>query len=495
MTPDEIRFKQILRLREAYRHASCIMNYDGMTAAPRNAARFSAATLAALAAEERALTDNAEYCELVSRVAAAEGTDALTRLEAEAELKRVSRSMRVPAALHSEFRRLTAEGFAKWQEAKAKNDHALFAPYLDAIMNSAAEVASCAAPETEPYAYWLDLNEEGMTQERLDALFELIKRETVPLIKRIAELPKPENAFLRAYYPKAQQMALSRELMELMGIDPERCSIGEAEHPYTTFVGRDDVRITTHYYEHSLTANLFSVLHEGGHALYELNISRELAGSPLGHGASAGLHESQSRLFENLIGRSRAFAALIFPRLRARFPEQLAGVTEEGYFRAVNRVEPTLKRTEADELTYCLHIIIRCELEKRMITGRLRAADLPGEWNALYERYLGVTPPTDREGCLQDMHWGSGLIGYFPTYALGNAYGAQIFAALRRELDVDRLIEEGRLGALVDRLAESVYRFGGTRKPAELIASFGGGFEPMHLVRYLTEKYRAIYGL
>ena len=495
MNPDAIRFKSILKLREAYRHASCIMAYDGMTAAPRNAAKGAAQTSALLAAEERALTDNDAYAELCRRVFSDGEADALTRVEAERELRRVERSRRVPARLHAEFKRLTAEGFAKWQEAKAKDDHAVFAPCLDAIFAAAAEIASCAAPEKEPYAYWLDENEEGMTPERLDSFFGLIKRETVPLIKRIAELPKPENGFLHRYYPKAEQAELSRELMELMCIDPARGSLGEAEHPYTTFVSRDDVRMTTHYFERSLTANMFSILHEGGHATYELNIARELSGSPLAHGASAGLHESQSRFFENIIGRSRAFSGLIFPRLKARFPGQLAGVTEEEYFRAVNRVEPTLKRTEADELTYCLHVMIRCELERRMITGELSAAELPGEWNALYEKYLGITPPTDREGCLQDMHWGSGLIGYFPTYALGNAYGAQIAAAMREELDVDALVAKGRLGDIIAWLTERVYRFGGTKRPAEILASFGGGFEPGHYVSYLSEKYRAVYGL
>ena len=496
MNGDAARFKSILALKEAYRHASAVMTYDGMTAAPKNAAAGAAAASALLAREEYALTDNAGYARLLERLTADPETDALTRIEAERELKALERRMRIPKEVFAEHKRITGEAFAKWQAAKANNDHSLFAPHLDAVFKSAARIAAFAEPDMEPYSYWLDVNEDGLTEQKLGELFERIKNETVPLIKKITALPKPDASFLHVLYPIEDQREFSEELRKLMGIDPDRCTLGEAEHPYTTFISRNDVRMTTHYYERSLTANMFSVLHEGGHALYELNIAEELDGSPLAHGASAGMHESQSRFYENVIGRSRAFTRLILPRLKRRFPKQLEGVTEEEFFRAVNRAEPTLKRTEADELTYCLHIIIRYELEKRMLRSELAAEDLPREWNALCEEYLGITPPTDAEGCLQDMHWGSGLIGYFPTYALGNAYGAQIFAAMQRGLDVDVLTEKGDIPALTAWLTERIYRFGGTKRPTELIKQCcGGEFDPGYYTAYLKGKYSSVYGL
>lgn len=333
-----------------------------------------------------------------------------------------------------------------------------------------------------------------MTEERLDGFFSLIKRELVPLIERISKKQKPDDSFLHLHYPKEEQKRFSREVMHLMGIDPDRCTLAEAEHPYTTFISRSDVRMTTHYYERFVTANMFSILHEGGHALYELGVSPELDGSPLAHGASAGMHESQSRLYENLIGRSEAFSKLIFPILAETFPEQLRGVTREEFFRAVNRVEPTLKRTEADELTYCLHVIIRYEMERALIRGELSAAEAPDRWRRLCGEYLGVDVPSDREGILQDMHWGSGLIGYFPTYALGNAYGAQIYAALRRSLDADSLIEAGRIPEVTAWLAERVHCRGKLDSPRGLILrACGEEPDPKIYIDCLKEKYTRLY--
>ena len=487
-------FKAGLKLSEAYRHASVVMNYDSMTAAPKNAAAYFGADMALLSGEARKVKLDKDFIEAVETLCAHAGElDGITRREAEEEMRGLERIRAIPAEEHAAYRRLLGVSFAKWQEAKRRDDFALFEPYLDEVISACRRMAQLAAPEADPYDYWLNENEEGASTQMLDGFFALLKRELVPLIAAVSEREKPDASFLHAYFPKAEQQKFSLELMDLMGIDRDRCSLGEAEHPYTTFISRSDVRMTTHYYERYAAANMFSVIHEGGHALYELNVGEELKGSPLAHGASAGMHESQSRFYENIIGRSREFAELVLPLMKKHFPEQFSGVDAEGFYRAVNRVEPSLKRTEADELTYCLHIMIRYELEKRLLHGELKAADVPAEWNRLYKEYLGLDVPNDREGCLQDMHWGSGLIGYFPTYALGNAYGAQIAAALEKRVNVWELVRRGGLPEITAVLTEGIYRFGKLKTPAQLIEGFcGEGFEPRYYIEYLKEKYGAL---
>ena len=484
-------FKNHLRIQESYRHALVVMNYDSMTAAPKNAAAGASAAYAALSGRAHALRTDGEYINLLELLSAhSDELDEITRREAELELREAERMRRIPGDEYAAYRGVLGTAYAKWQEAKRANEYAIFEPWLDEVIRASRRIAELASPGTDPYDHWLDYNEEGASQKMLDGFFAMLRAELVPLISEVLRRPKPNADFLHGYFPKEKQKEFSRELMQLMGIDGERCTIAEVEHPYTTFISRDDVRITTHYYEDFVTANMFSVIHEGGHALYELNIGEELSGSPLAHGASAGMHESQSRFYENIIGRSRAFCSLVLPLLKKHFPEKLAFVTAEDFFRAVNRVEPTLKRTEADELTYCLHVMIRYELEKRLMQGELFAADVPAEWNRLYKEYLGLDVPDDRAGCLQDMHWGSGLIGYFPTYALGNAYGAQIAAALKKRIDLDSLVREGRLGEITSVLAEGIYRYGKLRRPAELIEGFcGEGFDPRYYIEYLKGKY------
>lgn len=486
-----------LSIREAYRHAAAVMNCDGMTAAPANSARGRADTLAALKAEERKLmTGGALLCALDVLFAHADELDEKTRREAELTRREALRLERIPADALAEHNRLLGVASAAWREAKKRDDFGLFRPYLQGVFESSRRLALLARPESDPYDTLLDENEEGMNAAFLDPFFAKLREAAVPLIADIAKRPRPDKSFLHGHFPREKQLAFSRELMELMGIDRGRCALGEAEHPYTTFINRNDVRMTTHIYEDRVHANLFSILHEGGHALYELGISGKLEGSPLGHGASAGMHESQSRLYENLIGRSRGFAEFVLPVMKRYFPEALGGVSPAEFFLAVNRAEPSMKRTEADELTYCLHIMIRYELEKALVSGDISACDVPKEWGRLCGEYLGLVPETDAEGCLQDMHWGSGLIGYFPTYALGNAYGAQIYHALSGEKDADAAVSRGEIPSITSWLAGRIHRFGALKTPAELIRSTSGeDFDPRYYTDYLTKKFSALYGL
>jgi carboxypeptidase Taq len=311
-----------------------------------------------------------------------------------------------------------------------------------------------------------------------------------------AARPQPRTDFLHRTYPVERQRAFSGRVMALMGLDRGRCGIAETEHPFTDGSNKWDVRITTHYHEDDLASSLYSVVHEGGHALYEMGVDDALQFTVLGGGSTMGIHESQSRFYENLIGRSEPFCRALFPIAAELFPEQLADVTEEEFYRAVNQSSPSLIRTEADELTYPMHILVRYEMERRMIGGEVSVKELPALWRELYREYLGVEVPSDREGILQDSHWSGGAFGYFPSYALGSAYGVQMLEAMEREVSVWDAVAAGDLSPVTAWLRERIHRHGKLLRPAELLRSAGvDPFRPECYTDYLKRKFTAIYGL
>ena len=347
-----------------------------------------------------------------------------------------------------------------------------------------------------PYDALLNEYEEGLNMQTLDAFFAQLREVIVPLIARVQAAEKIEDSFLYKHYPVEIQRKFSDYLMDVLGMDRSHCGIAETEHPFTTNFNNKDVRITTHYHEDNLVSSMFSVIHEGGHGLYELGADDCYNYTVLSGGASMSIHESQSRFYENIIGRSRAFVHAIFPKVKEFFPEQLQGVDEEMFYRAINKAEPSLIRTEADELTYALHIMVRYEIEKMLIDGRLEVKDIPEQWNRLYKEYLGVDVPSDREGCLQDMHWSGGMLGYFPSYALGSAYGAQMLSKMQEELgDVYADVAAGDLSRITGWLREKIHRWASSRKPGELFESVCGKFDAKYFTDYLTEKYTELYNL
>ncbi|MBR5743625.1 MAG: carboxypeptidase M32, partial [Clostridia bacterium] len=349
--------------------------------------------------------------------------------------------------------------------------------------------------DKDPYEYWLDRFEEGLTKEKCESFFAALRKEIVPLVKKVASSPQVDDSVNRRAFPVEKQEKLSDELMALMGIDRNHCTIGVTEHPFTTEFTKYDVRITTHYHDDNFLSSLFSVVHEGGHALYELNVADELVYTCLGSGVSMGVHESQSRFYENVIGRSEAYAELLFPVLERIFPEEMKGYTARDVYLAANKSEPSLIRTEADELTYALHVMVRYEIEKKLFAGEVSAKDLPALWNALYKEYLGVDVPDDRRGVLQDSHWSGGMFGYFPSYALGSAYGAQLLAKMEEDFDVFGAVRRNEIRKVNDWLREHIWRFGRLYKPGELMERvFGAPFDPAYYTNYLKKKYASIYG-
>lgn len=341
------------------------------------------------------------------------------------------------------------------------------------------------------YDVLLEDFEPGFPMAVLDPFFSQLKEVILPLLKKANErAPQIPDDFLFFYYPIEKQKAFNEYLLDYLGFDRKRGVMAESAHPFTTNLHKSDVRITTHYYPNMLASAIFSTIHECGHALYEQGISDELSQTPIGGGASCAMHESQSRFYENMLGRSLAFWKPLYGKLQESFPEQLNSVSLETFVASINKAVPGLVRTESDELTYCLHIIIRYELEKKLVDGNLSVEELPKAWNDLYEKYLGIRPANDAEGVLQDIHWSQGSLGYFPSYALGNAYAAQIYHQMKKELNPDALMEEGKLSVITDWLHEHIHQYGETYEARELLKRVTGeDFNPQYYFDYLQEKF------
>ena len=481
----------------AYNCASNSLYLDAVTVAPKNTAEGRGVALSILAGELQKLMTAPETLALVEELYARRETlDTLHRREVE-ELRRSCQQLtRIPAEEYMAYSELTNRASDVWHKAKEENDFASFCPILQELVEYNRKFAGYYDAEKAPYDALLNEYERGVDTQQLDVFFDTLRKGLVPLIRAIGEKPRIDDSFLHLEYPVEQQKAFADYLMEVMGLDRGHCGLGETEHPFTLEFNNKDVRITTNYDLHNVASSMYSVLHEGGHALYELNIDPAYDCTAVTGGATMGIHESQSRLFENYVGRSRAFVHCLYPTLRELFPTQLADVSEEEIWRAVNRAEPGLIRTEADELTYALHIMVRYEIEKALIQGTLAVADLPAAWNAKYKEYLGVAVPDDAHGCLQDIHWSMGDIGYFPSYALGSAYGAQAIADLRKTMDLDAQWAAGDMEPLKAALKDRVWQWGSMKEPQWLVQSLcGGKFDPHYFTRYLKEKYTALYEL
>ena len=490
--------KELEEKKQAYGQAMGVISYDAVTGAPVGGADRRGKTMAVLSEVSYKLETGEETGALLHALKEQEDKlDFVARRQVSELLRSYEKTKKIPMEEYIAYTVLLNKADAVWHEAKEKSDWAMFEPCLREIVTFNRKYAAWLDPEKEPYNVLLDEFERGLTMADCDAFFAVLREKLVPLIRRITEKgEQPEDTFLHREYPLEKQRQLSDWLMEFIGIDRRFCSIRETEHPFTTNFGPTDVRITTHYHLNDPASSLFSVIHEGGHALYELHIGENIADTCLGTGVSMGIHESQSRFFENLLGRSRAFAGALLPKLKELFPDQMAGVTAEELYRAVNIARPSLIRTEADELTYCLHIMLRYELEKQMIQEGLDVAELPSLWREKVRDYLGLEVPDDRSGVLQDSHWSGGAIGYFPSYALGSAYGAQMLKVMKRAVDVDAAVAAGDFGPIHRWLAERIWSKGCLYDPADLLVRcLGESFDPTVYTDYLTEKYTELYRL
>ncbi len=397
---------------------------------------------------------------------------------------------KIPAKLARDMAQAAGEGHALWEKARAQNDWPLFAPNLARQLELSKEKAERLGYETEPFDALFDAFEPGETAAAVEPLFAKLREALVPLIERARE--KGPAAPIAGDFPVAGQEALIRDVIAGIGFPFDSGRLDVAAHPFSTKIAPGDARITTRFDETDFTKAFFGAIHETGHALYSLGCPEEHFGTPRGSSISLGVHESQSRLWENMAARTRGFWEYCLPKAKERFPA-LRGLSLDAFLASVNRVAPGYIRVEADEATYNLHIMLRFELELAMFRGELSVKDIPGAWNEKMREYLGITPPTDALGALQDVHWSMGAFAYFPTYTLGNMYAAQLFAAAKRELgDLEAMFARGEFAPLLSWLRAHIHEPGQTYWPRDLITkATGEAPSPEPLIRYLEEKYDA----
>lgn len=409
-----------------------------------------------------------------------------------------SRAKKLPSEFVKRLGRESSLAQQVWTEARKKSDFRLFLPNLRTIVSLKKEEAQYLGYRESPYDALLDIYEPGTTVSSLKPLFSSLKSRLVPLLQQVLNAPTQiDDSFLFRSYDATRQLEFGRLILTAMGYDFNRGRLDLSAHPFTTSFHPTDVRVTTRVYENELPVCLFSCIHEGGHGLYDQGLDPERYGTPLGEPLSLGIHESQSRLWENCVGRSLPFWRCFYPMLQQTFPDQLGAVALEAFYAAINRVKPSFIRVEADELTYNLHIMLRFEIEHDLIEGRIRIEELPELWNDKMQDYLGITPPSDAEGVLQDVHWSFGAIGYFPTYTLGNLYAAQFYHQATQEIgNLDAEIEAGRLTVLTRWLNQKIHRWGRTFTTEHLIQRITGrslSAEPF--LNYVEKKYGELYGL
>ncbi len=405
---------------------------------------------------------------------------------------------KVSAELVAEIARVTGQAVDVWTEARAASDWKPFSPYLERIIDLERQLAEAIGYTDRMYDALLDKFEPEMKTAQVQAVFDAIKPDLIRLTKAItAKGNAVSDEVLHHEYDEQKQWNFGLEVIKRYGFDFQRGRQDRSVHPFTTSFSINDVRITTRVDRNFLSPALFGTLHETGHAMYEQGFSQSLERTPLADGASLGMHESQSRMWENLVGRSLPFWKFFFPILKGFFPEQLADQTVESFYRAANKVSPSFIRVEADEVTYGLHIMLRFEMENDLLEGRVKPDDVPEAWNAKMQEFLGITPPTTKDGALQDIHWSSGLIGYFPTYQLGNLISLQLWDKINVDIpDLASQIEHGEFAALLGWLRANLHQHGRKFTSNELLQRItGDGLNPAPYLKYLKAKYSEIYGL
>ncbi len=493
----------IRRTKEVSLLGSCgsVLGWDERTYMPRGGAAHRAEQLALLAGMVHERATAPEIGDLLSQV---EGSElaADPRSVAAVNVREVRRSydrlVKLPRSLVEELARVTTMAQQVWTEARAGSDFGMFRPHLEKVLDLKRQEAAALGTGEAAYDALLEDYEPGETAANLTRVLGALREELVELVGAIADSGRaPDASVLEGDFPVDRQEAFGKGAAAAIGFDFERGRLDVTTHPFCSGIGPGDTRITTRYNPKVFSEAFFGIMHEAGHGLYDQGLDTEHYGTPMGGAVSLGIHESQSRMWENFVGRSRAFWTHFFPKAQDAFPGALDGVAQDEFIFAINRVQPSFIRVEADEATYNLHILLRFEMEQALIEGDLQAGDVPGAWNETFERYFGLTPPDDARGCLQDIHWSGGGIGYFPTYSLGNLYAAQFTEQARVDLgDLDEPFAEGRFGPLKDWLTEKIYRQGMRYRASELVEEVTG--KPLShrpLMDHLRAKYGPLYGI
>lgn len=476
------------------------LSWDRRVNMPRGGAEGRAYLLSTLARIAHQKATAAEYGRLLEE--AAKDASRLDPDNDDARLVIVARReylkrTKVPALWVEENARVISTAQTVWEDAKGRSDFALFRPHLEKIVALKREYGSFFAPYEHIYDVFLDDYEPGMKTREVTAVFDVVRPAQVALIKAIAQKPPAPDSFLHLAYDEKTQLDFGVEVVTRLGFDWNRGRQDKSIHPFTQALGIGDVRFTTRFDPNYPLSALFSTMHECGHALYDQGVGKNLQRTPLSSGISMSLHESQSRMWENLVGRSLPFWEFFYPRLQARFPDQLVNVDLATFYRGINKVEPSFIRVEADEATYNLHVMLRLEIEIALLEGKLDVKDLPEVWNMRIKDYLGITPPDDARGVLQDVHWSGGNFGYFPTYALGNLVSVQLWEAMRKDVpDVNVQIGKGNFKSLLEWMREKIHKHGAKFEPQEMIErATGAKMDPQPYLKYLKDKFGEIYEL
>ncbi|MCB9046013.1 MAG: carboxypeptidase M32 [Chitinophagales bacterium] len=490
-------YKRITQKAADLDYASAVLGWDQEVYMPAKGFAFRGQQLATLATLSHQMVTSDDYGHLLDELAGRgdleEDQQHNIRLSRESYLK----NKQLPASFIEKLTEQVSRSYDTWIKARKENSYAVYAPELQKMIALKIEQATLYGYEGNPYDALMDEYEKGATVSMLDPVFEEVRKQLPGLLESIKQSEQVDDAFLSGHYPKDKQWDFSLDVLKQIGYDFEAGRQDLSEHPFTTSFSPQDVRVTTRVNEHDFASLLWSSIHEGGHALYEQGLPASQYGLPLGAAASLSVHESQSRLWENNVGRGTHFWKYYYPKLQSLFPAQLSGVTMDAFYKGINKVQPSLVRTEADELTYHFHVMIRYEIEKALISKELDPKDLAGAWNEMYKKYLGITPPDDKQGVLQDVHWAHGSFGYFPTYSLGSFYAAQYYVQAKTDLTgLETQFEKGEYGHLLQWLREKIHVHGKKYRSDELCKKVTGtGLDFSAFMDYASRKYKSIYDI
>jgi carboxypeptidase Taq len=488
-------YRDLLKRLADVQYSIAVLNWDQETYMPEKGAAFRAQQISTLSGIAHGLSTSAELGTLLGKLEKDESLSEKEKRNIAQSLKNYRLNKKYSQAFVEEMSLSVSEAFQAWQKAKEANNFSLYAPALEKLVALKRKECELVGYTAHPYDAMLDQYEPEAKTADLTVLFADVRSQLVAFVKNIAAKPQNEDAFMFSHYDKQKQWDFGMELLKQMGFDFKGGRQDISSHPFTTSFSPDDVRLTTRIAEDNLNEMIWSCIHEGGHALYEMGLPASEYGLPSGEYISLGIHESQSRLWENNVGRGLPYWKCNFPRLQAIFPENLKGLNAVDFYKAINMVKPSLIRTNADELTYHFHILIRFEIEKALIEGSVEVKDLPALWNAKYKEYLGLDVPSDAQGVLQDIHWSHGSFGYFPTYSLGSFYAAQFYACAAKEINqLDAQIEVGNLQPLLDWLRSKVHCHGKYYSAEDLCIMISGEkLNFRYFMQYAEKKYKGIY--
>lgn len=493
-TSKEQQFLSFLHEQNAYKEALTTLQWDSHTQIPRGGVDSRSEVVGILSGKLQEAETSDRMKDFIEEMKATSDNELI--LQAAAECEQVyDKNRKIPNAEYQEYVTLCSKAEAVWGEARNKDDFSLFEPYLSRIAGYNQEFAERFGYKEHRYDALLDTNEPGITVKTLDEVFPELRKSLTGLIEQVQASPvKADVSLLKTPFPTVQQKALCEAMLKLIGYRMEDGRLDTSAHPYSFAINQNDVRLSTKYVQDDFRASVFSAIHEGGHALYEQNIGKDLAGTPLSAASSMGMHESQSLYWEMFVTADYGFWEKNYDWFRSFAPEHFKSVSLDEFYLALHDVKASLIRIDADPLTYPMHIMMRYEIEKGLLNGDMKAADLPTIWNDLMRDYLGVVPENNEDGVLQDIHWSSGDFGYFPSYTLGYLYAAQLHNTMKKEVPFDECLKTNDFASIRNWFTENVHQYGKTKQPLDLLRdATSEDLNPTYLVEYLTKKYGAIY--